>query len=155
ASAQDRVSAQINNLIDAFKIERASWVARAGESEWHLARQSAELLAQFVRMASAKDEKEGYSARDLAMANTVRALLEAGGSDAKALLWAHNGHAKGSAGYEFSFASFDGKTMGSFLHTMFGAEHVAIGFAFNQGAFRVAIDYAHNMGSREVGPAPA
>src|SRR5262249_29571124 len=155
ASAQDRVSAQINNLIDAFKIERASWVARAGESEWHLARQCAELLAQFVRMASAKNDEEGFSARALAMANTVRALLGAGGPHANALVWAHSGHAERDAGYECAFASSDVKTMGSFLHTMFGAEHVAIGFAFNQGAFRVAIDYAHNMGSREVGPAPA
>jgi erythromycin esterase len=155
ASARESVSAQINSVIDAFKTERAGWVARAGESEWHLARQSAELLAQFVRMGSTEDEAEGFSLRDRAMANTVRALLEAGGPDAKALLWAHNGHVKRSAGYEFPSGSFDVKTMGSFLHTMFGAQHVVIGFAFNQGAFRVMVDRLGNMGNRVVGPAPA
>ena len=155
SSARDRVSAQINSVIDAFQTERASWIACAGESEWHQARQSAELLVQFVRMASIEDDATGFALRDRAMADTVRALLEAGGSDAKALLWAHNGHAKRSAGYQFSFGSFDVKTMGSFLQTMFGVEHVTIGFAFNQGAFRVAMDDSHNMGSREVGPAPA
>src|SRR5215470_9535408 len=67
ASARDHVSAQINNLIDAFKTERASWIARAGESEWQLARQSAELLAQFVRMASTENEVTGFALRDRAM----------------------------------------------------------------------------------------
>src|SRR5262245_26331461 len=78
ASAREHVSAQINNLIDAFKTERASWIARAGESEWQLARQSAELLAQFVRISSIEDDMTGFAVRDLAMANTVRTLLEAG-----------------------------------------------------------------------------
>jgi erythromycin esterase len=155
ASTRERVSAQIKSVIDAFETERASWVARASESEWHLARQSAVVLEQFMRTIMVEDEMEGFGIRDRAMANTVDALLKAGGPSAKALLWAHNGHVKRSANFDFPGGSYEAPTMGSFLHSMFGAEHVVIGFAFNQGAYRVAIDSIGNMGGRHFGPAPA
>jgi erythromycin esterase len=113
------------------------------------------MLAQFMRMIPIEDEMAGSAVRDRAMADNVAALLEANGSDAKALLWAHNGHVKRSANYDFPIGRFEAPTMGSFLHSRFGAEHVVIGFAFNQGAYRVAIDRNFNMGSRIVGPAPA
>jgi erythromycin esterase len=152
-SAQAQVSAQIKSVIAAFKTERASWVARAGEGEWHLARQSAEVLAQSIRPIIV--EQQAFAIRDRAMANTVATLLEAGGPDAKALLWAHNGHVKRSVNFDFAEGLFEAPTMGSFLHAMFGAEHVVIGFAFNQGGYRVSIDRNGNMGERIVGPAPA
>jgi erythromycin esterase len=155
AVVRERVSAQIKLVIDTFEAERANWRARAGESEWHLARQSAVMLAQFMRMIPIEDEMAGSAVRDRAMADNVAALLEANGSDAKALLWAHNGHVKRSANYDFPIGRFEAPTMGSFLHTMFGVEHIVIGFAFNQGAYRVAIDRNSNMGGRIVGPAPA
>jgi len=155
ASMRERVAAQIRTIIDAFESERTSWVARTGEIEWHLARQSAVLLEQFIRMITIEHDMDGFQIRDRAMANTVAALLEAGGPGAKALLWAHNGHVKRSANYEFPEGRLEAPTMGGFLHAMFGAEHVVIGFAFNQGAFRVVIERDGTMGSRVVGPAPA
>ena len=155
AVMRERVSAQIKLVIDTFETERADWWARAGESEWHLARQSAVMLAQFMRMVPIEDEMAGSAVRDRAMADNVAALLKANRSDTKALLWAHNGHVKRSANYDFPIGRFEAPTMGSFLHSRFGAEHVVIGFAFNQGAYRVAIDRNFNMGSRIVGPAPA
>ena len=154
AVMRERVSTHIKLVIDTFEAERTAWRARAGESEWHLARQSAVMLAQFMRMLPIEDEMAASAVRDRAMADNVAALLEANGSDAKALLWAHNGHVKRSANYDFPMGRFEAPTMGSFLHTMFGAEHVVIGFAFNQGAYRVSIDRNFNMGSRIVGPAP-
>jgi erythromycin esterase len=155
AVVRERLSAQIKLVIDTFESERATWEARAGESEWHLARQSAVMLAQFMRLFLIEDEMTASAVRDRAMADNVAALLAANGPDAKALLWAHNGHVKRSANYDFPGGRFEAPTMGSFLHAKFGAEHVVIGFAFNQGAYRVAIDRNGNMGGRIVGPAPA
>jgi len=155
AVMRERVSAQIKLVTDTFETERAGWTVQTGKSELHLARQSAVMLAQFMRMVPIEDEMAASAVRDRAMADNVAALLEANGPDAKALLWAHNGHVKRSANYDFPMGRFEAPTMGSFLHAMFGAEHVIIGFAFNQGAFRVAIDRNFNMGGRIVGPAPA
>jgi erythromycin esterase len=155
ASTRERIAAQIKSVIDTFETERAAWVERASESEWHLARQSAVVLDQFMRGIMIESEMDGFAIRDRAMANTVAALLEAGGPGAKALLWAHNGHVKRSANFDFPAGSYEAPTMGSFLHSMFGSEHVVIGFAFNQGAYRVATDPIGNMGSRYLGPAPA
>jgi len=155
ASTRDRVSAQIRRVINAFETERATWIACGGETEWHLARQCAVVLEQFMRVVMIEKEIDAFPVRDRAMANTVAALLEAGGSDAKALLWAHNGHVKRSANYELPEGLFETPTMGSFLHTTLGAEHVTIGFAFNQGSYRVQVDRFGNMGSRLLGPAPA
>src|SRR5262249_16068000 len=148
ASMRERVSAQIRSVIDAFESERASWVVRAGETEWHFARQSAVVLEQIIRMVTSENDTDGFAIRDRAMANTVATLLEAAGPGAKALLWAHNGHVKRSANYEFPEGRLEAPTMGSFLHATFGAEHVVIGFAFNQGAFRVVTERNGTMGSR-------
>jgi erythromycin esterase len=155
AVMRERILHQIKLAIDAFTAERTSWSAHTAASEWHLARQSAVMLAQFIRMIPIEDEMAGFAVRDRAMADNVAALLEANGPDAKALLWAHNGHVKRSANYDFPMGRFEAPTMGSFLHAMFGAEHVVIGFAFNRGAYRVSIDRNSNMGGRIVGPAPA
>ena len=72
--------------------------------------------------------------RDIAMAENVAALLELEGPDAKAVLWAHNGHARKTA-----YVTDDKTlvpTMGSRLHELFGREQLVVGFAFNQGSFQ-------------------
>jgi erythromycin esterase len=158
APVRERVSTQIKRLIEAFEAERVGWTARASETEWHLARQSAVVLEQFMRLIFAyasEDMTQVFEIRDGAMANNVAALLEAGGPDAKALVWAHNGHVKRSVNFELPEARLEAPTMGSFLHGMFGADHLVIGFAYNQGAFRVIVDPSGEMGSRVFGPAPA
>ena len=66
--------------------------------------QSAEVLAQSIRPIVV--EQQAFAIRDRAMANTVAALLEAGGPDAKALLWAHNGHVKRSVNFDFAEGAF-------------------------------------------------
>jgi erythromycin esterase len=154
-SIREKVFTHIKAVIEAFETERAHWIASASEMEWHLARQSAVALREFARSTSAADNREAFAVRDPAMAETARALLDAEGRGAKALLWAHNGHVKRLAGFDFPNLSLrlDAPSMGNELHRKFGAEYVPVGFAFNQGAFRVQVADG-TMDTRVVGPAP-
>jgi erythromycin esterase len=82
-----------------------------------------------IRLDNAED-----ASRDLAMADNVTALLELEGPDAKAVLWAHNGHAR-----KIPYVTDDNKqipTMGSRLHELFGREQIVVGFAFNRARSR-------------------
>src|SRR5262249_51772645 len=88
---------------------------------------------------------------DRCMAANVRALLEAEGPDAKALLWAHNGHVQRSPSVFFKVIEL--ASMGSHLHAMFGNEMVVVGFAFNQGSFQ-AKDETGKLRDHTVPPVP-
>src|SRR5262249_1715252 len=107
------------------------------------------------RSALVVDDQAAFAIRDPAMAETALALLDAGGPGAKAILWAHNGHVKRSAGFDFPNWPFrlEAPVMGNELHRKIGAEYVPVGFAFNQGGLRVQVA-GRNMSTRVVGPAP-
>jgi erythromycin esterase len=144
-AAQETISLQIKTVIGAFSAQRARWVAQAGESEWHLARLSAIVLQQAVR--DAIENPKGHTFRDQCMADNVRALLDAEGPGAKAVLWAHNAHVQR--------LPFVGSTMmGSVLRAAYGAESVNVGFAFNQGSFQALTYPSGELRSQVVGPAP-
>jgi erythromycin esterase len=136
---QARIVAQIANILASFDGERALWVTRSSESKWHEARQCAVVVEQCVRCS--KLSRDSMAWRDRCMAKNVRSLLHAEGPQAKALLWAHNGHVKRTPW-------IPGVTsMGAFLHDDFAAQQVVVGFSFNQGTYRLPE-------SDTVGPAP-
>jgi erythromycin esterase len=155
AIVRDQAASQLATLLDAFATQRADWISRTSESEWHLARQSAIVLDQFARINAMENENlswaKSWRFRDRCMAANVRSLLDAEGSDAKAILWAHNGHVQRSP-YTF-FKVIELTNMGSHLHTMFGNEMVVFGFAFNQGSFQ-ALDETDKLRNHTVPPAP-
>jgi erythromycin esterase len=91
-----------------------------------------------------------FASRDLSMAQNVSALLELEGSQAKAVLWAHNAHA---ARADLGGETVPVPTMGSRLHELFGHEQVVVGFAFNQGSFQ-AIRLEGGLANHTVPPAP-
>jgi erythromycin esterase len=151
--AQDVIIAQIKHVLDRFDAARMAWTARSSELEWRLARQCAVIMEQLTRRANSLAR---ISFRDQCMADNVSALLEAEGSQTKALLLAHNEHVQRAPVSWFSFSSM-GKfsSMGNFLHARFGAEQAVIGFSFNQGRFRAfgPMDWAPH--EWVVGAAPA
>jgi len=155
AIVRDQASAQLATVLDAFTTQRADWISRTGETEWHLARQSAIVLDQFARINAMDNETlnwaKSWRFRDRCMAANVRTLLDAEGPKAKAVLWAHNGHVQRSPSVFFKVIELT--NMGSHLHTMFGAEMVVIGFAFNQGSFQ-AVDETGKLRDHTVPPAP-
>jgi erythromycin esterase len=152
---RDQVASQLATVLDAFTTQRADWISRSSETEWHLARQSAIVLDQFARRNAIYNESlswaKGWRFRDRCMAANVRSLLDAEGPGAKAVLWAHNGHVQRSSPVIFKIIELT--NMGSHLHTMFGNEMVVFGFAFNQGSFQ-ALDETDKRRDHTVPPAP-
>jgi erythromycin esterase len=146
--------AEIEHLERAFARERAAWVVATGALEWHLARLSLKVLGQSAGMQILRlDPKSApISPRDVPMADNIAALLEAEGPDAKAVVWAHNGHVE----REQRHLTHDGQpdaNMGTRLHELLGAKHLVVGFAFNRGSFQ-ALGPDGVLVSHTVGPAP-
>src|SRR2546423_4473655 len=86
---RDQAASQLVTVLDAFTTQRADWISRSSETEWHLARQSAIVLDQFARRNAIYNESlswaKGWRFRDRCMAANVRSLLEAEGPGAKAV----------------------------------------------------------------------
>src|SRR5262245_17900166 len=155
AAVREQTSSQLATVLDAFTTQRADWISRTSETEWHLARQSAIVLDQFARINAMENETlswaKSWRFRDRCMAANVRALLDAEGPQAKAVLWAHNGHVQRSPSVFFKVIELT--NMGSHLHAMFSSEMVVVGFAFNQGSFQ-AVDETGKLHDHTVPPAP-
>ena len=124
------VFACIAKVLACFAQQRPHWVATTSALDWHLGRLHAIVLDRSARFAA----EPGSARHDRAMAENVRALLEAEGPDAKAVLWSHNAHAA-------RVADPDGDhSMGKTLDDMVGRAQVVVGFSFDRGAFQ-ARDY--------------
>ena len=81
------------------------------------------------------------------MAENIRWMMEHEGADAKAVVWAHNGH----------IATAE-DAMGWYLRRNYGPDLVVFGFAFNQGGFQAREGPVQTKGGLrafEVGSAPA
>jgi erythromycin esterase len=143
--------ASIERIGEAFRRDRRLWVAATSEQEWQLARLNAVVLDQSARLRLAMSHASTIS-RDVAMAENVAALLALEGPEAKAVLWAHNHHAARETSY-FADDKQPLPNMGSRLHELFGRQHVAVGFAFNQGSFQ-AIESGSGLMDHTVAPAP-
>src|SRR5262249_1252801 len=133
AAERELMLTQIKTVSDAFTAERAPWIARTSEIDWYLARQSAIVVQQCVRLdyGDSQDKfRKGFEHRDRCMADNVHALLEIEGPGTRAVLWAHNGHVQHAPDAGMA-------NMGSHLHAELGAaDYRAVGFAFNRGGFR-------------------
>jgi erythromycin esterase len=82
------------------------------------------MVQQFESMIAPPSTTASSFARDKAMAENVEWILDQAGSDAKIVLWAHNGHVTKS-----------GVTMGGLLHQAYGNAYVNVGFTFGAGGF--------------------
>jgi erythromycin esterase len=151
AATRDAASASIARILETFTRQHAAWAAATSELEWQLAHLNACVLDQAARLRLSISH-DTFVSRDVSMAENVRALLDLEGPHARAVLWAHNGHASRESPYHT-----DDKTpipnMGSRLHEMFGREHLVIGFAFNQGSFQ-AHEPGRGLVDHTVLPAP-
>ncbi|MGP0089259.1 MAG: erythromycin esterase family protein [Xanthobacteraceae bacterium] len=149
--ARDAALTCIERILEAFACERPIWVAATGELEWQLARLNAVVLDQSARYRLSLSHPSTGS-RDVAMAENVAALLKLDGPEAKAVLWAHNGHAARETRY-FTDDKKPIPNMGSRLHTLFDRRQLVVGFAFNQGSFQ-AIEMGRGLVTHTVAPAP-
>jgi erythromycin esterase len=141
----------IRAVLSGFDDHKPEYIKRTGAHDWTRARQHAQVLAQNIEMQSQDFfSTAGSLVRDRSMADNIRWILDHEGVDAKAVIWAHNGHVAthNQSGMEW---------MGSHLRRRFGADMVVFGFAFNQGGFQaVEMPFPSERGLRafDVDPAP-
>jgi erythromycin esterase len=120
--------------------------AHPGGPEWRIARQHARIAEQSLASPGRNDMEGALNARDRAMAENIRWLIDQEGKDAKAVLWAHNGHVARKAEARVEW-------MGSHLGKWLDANMVVFGFAFNRGSFQ-AVEMARGLRQFTVPAAP-
>lgn len=130
ARERDKTREGMAALLRRFRSRKATYVWRSSEREWEIALRNLVAVKQGEEMYG---EPTNHAIRDQAMADNVEALLDLGGPDSKAVLWAHNGHAQ-VAPWESGILP-----MGAHLDRKFGDEQVVFGFAFGHGSFQ-AVD---------------
>jgi len=137
---------RVQGLLKQVESKKENYVRESSQVEWVMAQHNLEIVKQAVDLYAIK-RQGNVSPRDLAMAKNVRWILEREGSNAKIMLWAHNGHVStGMLG--------GGASMGNELRQMYGNQMLVCGFSFDQGWFEA---YQKGKGARPftVGPAPA
>jgi erythromycin esterase-like protein len=94
---------------------------------------------------------ESWNLRDRHMFDTLRALLERRGSDAKAVVWAHNSHIGNAAATEMGWSGeFN---IGELCRTAFGEGAALIGFGTDRGTVAAAHEWGDGMQVMQVRPA--
>jgi erythromycin esterase-like protein len=94
---------------------------------------------------------ESWNLRDRHMFDTLRTLLERGGPDAKAVVWAHNSHVGNAAATEMGWGGqFN---LGELCRTAFGTDAVLIGFGTDRGTVACASDWGGSVEIKTVRPA--
>ncbi|HWO26724.1 MAG TPA: erythromycin esterase family protein [Kofleriaceae bacterium] len=142
---RDVLAAGLAALARAFDGNRKAWSAAAGAAAYADARHDLTILEQAFTMFTTPGPP-AYEARDLAMADNVRWLLEQ--TRGKIVVWAHNGHI---ANKLRSFTN-----MGSHLRKRYQQAYVNFGFVFGEGSFQ-ALDLmkpARPLTSHTLGPPP-
>jgi erythromycin esterase-like protein len=91
---------------------------------------------------------ESWNLRDRHMFDTLRTLLERGGPDAKAVVWAHNSHVGNAAATEMGWSGqFN---LGELCRTAFGADAALIGFGTDRGTVACASDWGGEVEIKTV-----
>lgn len=148
ARERDKTREGIVTLLRRFRSRKATYIRRSSEREWKIALLNLVVVKQGEEMYW--DPTRSFAIRDRAMANNAEALLDLGGPDSKAVLWAHNGHVR--------VAPWEGGIlpMGTHLVRKFGDQQVVFGFAFGHGSFQaIDIDRGGLRNFRVGAPPPA
>lgn len=94
---------------------------------------------------------ESWNLRDTHMFETLEALLDAKGPDAKAVVWAHNSHI-GNAAFTEMGISREELNIGQLCRERFGKDAALIGFGTHTGTVACASDWDAPMEVKRVNP---
>lgn len=94
---------------------------------------------------------ESWNLRDRHMFDTLRALLDRGGPQARAVVWAHNSHIGNAAATEMGWqGEFN---IGELCRTAYGEAAMLIGFGTDRGEVAAASDWGGEMEVKTIRPA--
>jgi erythromycin esterase len=130
--SEDEKARLRTNVAEALKLvdaRRGPLLRLLSPAQYSRARQCAVIVVQ-ASLPGATTEAQIINARDQAMAENVKWLVEEAFPNEKVVLWAHNGHV--SAGSDMPGLA----PMGQQLRKIYGEQIRIIGFGFDRGAFR-------------------
>ena len=134
---REQTAAAAAELIEHLTIHRARYIARSGPASYRRHLQYARIVAQAQARFAADSPRDRFELRDLGMAENLAWILEDEGPDARAMVWAHNGHIRVDP------TGLLGRNMGNRLRERFGDDYVAVGLVLKDGEYRVSRDRAH------------
>lgn len=147
---QEEVSKQLAVLLE----QRLAYAARDG-ADFFDAVQNARLVraAEAYYRVMYEGSTESWNLRDRHMFETLRALIEARGPSAKAIVWAHNSHIGDAAATEMGWSGqFN---IGELCRTAFGEAALLIGFGTDRGRVAAASTWDGEMEIKNIRPALA
>jgi erythromycin esterase-like protein len=149
-TCEEEVVAQLHELL----ARRLEYVARDGEAFFDAAQN-----ARIVRAAEEyyrimyRGSAASWNLRDRHMFDTLQSLINRRGTEAKAVVWAHNSHignaAATSMGWQGEF------NIGELCRAAYGDDMVAIGFGTDRGTVAAASNWDEPMQIMNVLPARA
>ena len=148
ALCRDHAVAMLTDLL-ANKLE---YTAADGE-EWLDAAANARLVknAEAYYRSMYEGAAESWNLRDSHMFETLCALLEARGAQAKAVVWAHNSHIGDARFTEMGIARGE-LNIGQLAKERFGDQAMLIGFGTHTGTVAAADDWDSPMRVKRVNP---
>jgi len=142
---QAQLTEAINDFVDLLAACRVDFIARTTEADFDRALRHAvnarQLDTYFGRAPKASadaaaDYREQSMARDAAMAENLRAVLQRERGRGPILLFAHNWHVKKRASikeaFPEQFPGEPGTTLGQYLQSMLGDQLVVVGSTFHR-----------------------
>jgi erythromycin esterase-like protein len=145
---EDDVVAQLTDLLK----KRLDYAAHDGDRFLDAA-QNARLVAsaeQYYRVMY-QGAADSWNLRDGHMFETLEHLLDAGGPDAKAIVWAHNSHI-GDARFTEMGQQREELNIGQLCRQRFGDQAALIGFGTHCGEVAAATDWDADMEIKTVRP---
>lgn len=148
ATCEEAVAATLRHLLE----RRQDYVRHDGESFLDAA-QNARLVkgAEAYYRAMYRGAAESWNLRDRHMFETLRHLLEAGGPDARAVVWAHNSHI-GDARFTEMGVVREELNLGQLCRETYGPEAVLVGFGTHAGTVAAASDWDGPMELKSIRP---
>jgi len=147
-TCEAEVVAQLHELLG----RRMQYVPRDGEDFFDAAQNARIVRAaeQYYRIMY-RGSKESWNLRDRHMFDTLQSLIHHRGSEAKAVVWAHNSHvgnaAATSMGWQGEF------NIGELCRIAYGDEMISVGFGTDRGSVAAASDWDAPMEIKKILPA--
>jgi len=146
-SCEEPVTTMLRELL----ARRLDYAGRDGDRFLDAA-QNARLIANAERYYRSmyQGRAESWNLRDRHMFDTLEMLLAGGGSNARAVVWAHNSHVGNAAATEM--ARYGEYNLGQLARERFGAEAFLVGFGTDHGTVAAASDWDGPMQVMDVRP---
>jgi len=137
--------------LQALLTQRLAYIDQDGERFFNAERNARVVLAaEHYYRAMYRGSTESWNLRDRHMFDTLRALLDRRGADAKAVVWAHNSHIGNAAATSMGWGGeFN---IGELCRTAFGRDAVLIGMATDRGEVAAADNWDEPMRRKQVIP---